>query len=86
LFLFLICSQSFSFSYFFVLVGYLILIWFVLGNKIITQNELKQIRSATNINAPNAPTHVKMEMEIQPKGKNEEVQPAGGSLGVVVKV
>ncbi len=25
-------------------------------------------------------------MEIQPKGKNEEVQPAGGSLGVVVKV
>ncbi len=34
----------------------------------------------------NAPTHVKMEVEIQPTCRSEKVQLVGGSLGVVVKV
>jgi hypothetical protein len=52
----------------------------------ITQNELKRIWGATSIDAPNAPTYVKMEVEIQPTSRSEKVHPIGGSLGVVIKV
>jgi len=38
-----------------------------------------------SIEAPNAPMHVKMEVEIQPTCRSEKVQLASQSLGVMVK-
>jgi len=50
---------------------------------------LKQIQDGASIDAPNAPTLAKMEVETQPVGGNEEVlvevQPVGGSPYVVVE-
>jgi hypothetical protein len=39
----------------------------------ITQNELKWICGVIGIDAPNAPTHAKMEVEIQPTSRSEDV-------------